>query len=197
MVKPVAVPLFESEFSGRSAVDSINATGLSADLVTGDPVPPVFPTHNTGVNSMWLTAVPDSQTFIVFDLGDPEFLTGVHLWNYNEGGAFALRGINDVDISFSTISPSSGFGNAINVDFGVASGVAGDPGETISFGGTAIEAQFVRFDINSNHGGNHTGISEVRFIAVQVPEPATGLMFGLTALSLVRMRRRCRKARAT
>jgi len=192
IVKPTDVPVFESEFSGREAVDSINASGLSADLETGDPIPVVFPTHDTNVNSMWLTAVPDTETFIVFDLGEESILFGLHLWNYNEAGSFRFRGINDVDISFSTTSAVAGFGNTINVDFAAASGAAGDPGESIFFP-APIEAEFVRFDINSNHGGNHTGISEVRFFATIVPEPSSCGLLAAGGLLVVRRRRRGRR----
>jgi len=89
-------------------------------------------------------------------------------------------------------SPTAGFGDAINVNFSAASGAAADPGESILFG-SATEAQFIRFDINSNHGGDHTGISEVRFFAGQVPEPSSATL--LLTIGMVAWTRRRRPRR--
>ena len=164
IIKAVATPDFESQYTpdGRFAIDSANGVGLSSDLLTGDPVPGAYPTHNTNYEDQWLTAVPDSVTWITYDLGQNYAIAGLHQWNYNELGGTS-RGTRNVSMTFSTTSPVAGFGSPFATTFSQAA-VSGDTGQTISLPDLVL-ARYVRLDISSNWGSNHTGLAEIRFIA--------------------------------
>jgi len=167
IIKPTSAPDFESQYlpDGRFAEDSRNGVGLAIDLETGDPAPGVYPLHNSNWEDQWLTAVVDTDTWITYDLGAEYVVSGFHQWNYNEGGGGG-RGANAVELTFSTTSALAGFGSSHSTTFGQASGLS-HAGETQSLPDYVV-ARWVRLDINSNHGGNHTGLAEIRFLA---PDP--------------------------
>jgi len=194
-----------SEFSGREDDQSIDGSGLSDDTIveTGDPVPASFPTHTDSNpnDTMWLSEdVNDGGTItptITFDLGDTFELSGVHVWNYNEfastsGADLSDRGVNEVDISFSTTSMTSGFGAAQTHNFPQAPAASTYEGDDVSFT-SAVNARYVQFDIKSTHGSTRfVGLSEVRFTVVPEPASAALLLCGALMIGGPRRSRRNR-----
>jgi hypothetical protein len=112
-------------------------------------------------------------------------LSGLHLWNYNEGGSTS-RGIQTATLTFS--DNGSDFSGPINETFTEADNTATDPGETYTLS-TPVDAQYVRITVDSNYGDSYAGISEVRFTAT-VPEPASLSLMALACAGMLARRRR-------
>ncbi|MFT5129283.1 MAG: VCBS repeat-containing protein, partial [Rhodothermales bacterium] len=158
VITGVTIEDFSSEFPGRSAVDSINGTGLSGAV------------HNNSANDMWLSNNEEAP-LITFDLEGVYDLANFHVWNYNESaGDLHNRGANLVEILVAG-SVGGPFTSLGNFNFAIADGSSAIPGETIDLDSfpAADSSRLVRFDIMSDHGGdNYTGLSEVRFFASPV-----------------------------
>jgi len=149
--------------------------------------------------NMWLSTGDafggqDLDPSVTFDLGAVYTINSFHVWNYNElTGSTDLtgRGVNGVAVEYGV---TAGLGSTVP---GIASFAQAD--STATYAGeafntfTPFNARFIKFDINSNHGGdnNFYGLSEVRFDGVLVPEPAT---FLLATFGLLGLRRRTRRA---
>ena len=125
---------------------------------------------------MWLSSccnanpfVLDADPYVVFDLGAVYNVTSIDVWNYNEGAPnLTNRGVNAVSIEYGNTltfgTSGSGFGSTLAgvTNFSQANGLNTYAGE--SFNAIApFEAQYIKFDINSNHGGDSFGLSEVQF----------------------------------
>ena len=144
---------------------------------------------------MWLSQNGDVNASIVFDLGAITDINGFHVWNFNESDYWRLAGMRDVTVTFSTTSPTSGFGEPEIFTGANEFALAPTPGTQAYLGEdkffqTTHQARWVKFQANSNWGRNATGLSEIRFFAV--PEPSTlllGVLIGLTILA--RSRQRC------
>lgn len=196
----------ESSFFQASYDSSrtINGSGLSSSLATGDAEPTTWPTHDTDVTSpssnhtVWLsashgTSANASSTWLMFDLGQSYELGGMHVWNWNDDRS-QQRGINVVDVKFataltgtfgSTNASDTGWGGTQQKNFGTATFLNSYTGEDHSF--TPVTARYVLFDIQSNDGDIYTGFSEVVFTAI--PEPSAVLLSSLGGLLLLRRRR--------
>ncbi|NQT41057.1 MAG: DUF4457 domain-containing protein, partial [Planctomycetes bacterium] len=108
-------------------------------------------------------------------------LNSLHVWNYNEAGAFTNRGANDVTISVAG-SAAGSFTSLGAFTFARADGTTTYAGESIDLSAFAAadNARLVRFDIASNHGGDadFAGLSEVQFQGDFLSElpPPSGLV---------------------
>ena len=147
--------------------------------------------------NMWLSrgttfGGDDLDPSVIFDLGAVYTINSFHVWNYNESPPnLTARGVNGVAVEYGT---TAGLGSVVPgiTNFAQADGLATYAGEDFS-GFTSFDARFIKFDINSNHGGdnNFYGLSEVQFDGVlAVPEPATGTLAGLSVLAFALRRRR-------
>jgi len=130
-------------------------------------------THGNGPpdGTMWLSrgtafGGDDLDPSVTFDLGDVYTITSFHVWNYNElAGATDLtgRGVNGVSIEFGT---TAALGSTVAgiTNFARADTTTTYAGEVFD-GFAPFTARFIKFDIDSNHGGdnNFYGLSEVRF----------------------------------
>lgn len=153
--------------------------------------------HGTGANGVtWLSTGTnfggdDPDPFVIFDLGSVYTINSFHVWNYNENatGTQMLRGVNAVSIQYGT---TAGLGSTVDgiTSFAIADGTSTYTGEDFS-GFTPFNARFIKFDIDSNHGGdnNFYGLSEVQFDGVLVPEPSSALLCALGCLTLFRRRK--------
>ena len=142
----------------RMDVLSIDGSGLNADG-----------SHTVAPDGfMWLsngtfTTPQDLEPEIVFDLGAVYSVDTMLVWNYNEAGAFTLRGVGTADIL--TAGADGVFSSLIaNQTFDEAPGTGDiDFHQTIDLAG--VKAQFIKLDISSNLGGDNdfVGLSEVQF----------------------------------
>lgn len=153
--------------------------------------------HLTAVEpNMWLSTGTsfggdDLDPSVIFNLGAEYTIESFHVWNYNEAPPnLTSRGVNGVTIQYGS-TPALGSTLAEVTNFAQATGLDNYEGEDFS-GFTPFNAQYIKFDINSNHGGdnNFYGLSEVQFDGVLVPEPGSLLLVSLGACSLLLRRRR-------
>ena len=139
----------------------VDGSGLSG----GQHTPTVQP-------NMWLSTGTafggdDPDPWVIFDLGAVYTISSFHVWNYNESPPnLTARGVNAVSIEYGA---TSALGSVLPgvTNFAKADGSAAYAGERFdSF--TPFAARFIKFDINSNHGGdnNFYGLSEVQFDGV-------------------------------
>ena len=144
-----------SEFGGRPAINAVNGSGLVGDQ------------HGDSFGDMWLSANNDTAGTFEVDLGAVYDLTSVKVWNYNETGAFASRGVMTANLDVAT-SLGSYTTHAADRALAIAPGAPGATGETIDL--TGVTARFVRLDISANHGdAGFTGLSELQFDGTLVP----------------------------
>lgn len=154
-----------------------NGVGLTGNL------------HDGVWSNKWL-AVGDTAT-LVFDFGALMNLTDTSIWNYGPGCCDAARSVKDLGISYSldnmTYTNLPGF---------VLTNPVTDPfaAQVIELN---IDARYVKFSLNSSHGGNagFIGLSEVQFngAPAAVPEPASLGLLGLGMAGLAASRRRARQ----
>ena len=181
--------------SDRDPVDMVNMGGLTAGGTHG--------VHDVVAANMWLSAGDggfggtDTDPWAMFDLGDVYKIDSFHVWNYNEAGAFATRGVDSVSVEYGTTAALGSTVAGIN-SFAIATGAASDPGEDFN-GFAPFVGRYVKFDINSHHTGgdnNFYGLSEVQFFGElftggnAVPEPATATLALLGLGGLMTRRRR-------
>jgi hypothetical protein len=168
----------------RFAANTVDGVGQTT--VTPDGVP------GSGAG-MWLSAgvgfpastVNDPNPQITFDLGEVKNLDGMTIYNYNEAGQFTNRGIDQFELLLSNDNFVSDIRSLGTFDLDEAPGNATNPGQAFLLDEIA---QYVRFDIISNHNGiqfpnssvtadfNFVGLNEVEFFGSTfqaVPEPAS------------------------
>jgi hypothetical protein len=176
IVQPVAV-VASSVYGGTSlpgfTIDGSGWADLYWTLPTGASIPAVWPGHNPhNIGVSWhAESAPASPLTITFDLGTNYHLTGMHLWNMNQGGVpgrsikTAIVSVSGDGTHFTDVSVG---GLNSNGYFLQAPGAEGYRGDDYTF---AAEAKWVRFSITSDWYGNleYAGLSEVRFIATTTP----------------------------
>ena len=153
----------------RAPVTTIDGSGMT-------PNTPVTTNSTAGTatgSAMWLSN-STTNTWITFDLGAVQTLTGFHLWNYNEAGTLSQRSIKTAGLYIGATLPTNGtpyvesgaaWGTLVtNMTFTKASGAAGDAGRDYSFANT-VTTRYVQVYVrgNWNNDGSYTGLSEIRF----------------------------------
>lgn len=138
-------------------------------LVDGSGLSPSGGHTPTVEGNMWLSrgvafGGEDLDPSVTFDLGASYRITAIRVWNYNESPPnLTGRGVNAVTVEYGL---TNALGNSVPgiTNFAQADGTADYAGELFdSF--TPFDARFIRFDIDSNHGGDNAfyGLSEVQF----------------------------------
>lgn len=200
IVTPVAVSV-TSEFA--AGINMINGSGLIGDG------PEESRLHDNDENSMWQTfsASPVGES-ATFELDANYDLSSAVIWQYNgpdgDGNLRPDREVDEFEVLVSsdlvsTFTSVGTFNLAAAADQSVAP-PGGEAAQTLALTG-ATNVRRVQLVINSLHevppipGVNQAdvaGFAEVRFDGTIVPEPATLVIFGLGALTLVGYARRCR-----
>jgi hypothetical protein len=113
---------------------------------------------------MWLSlnGPPVVGSWHTSDFGAIKKVTGLYLWNYNEG--VSSRGMKAYTVSVSNDNTNfTVISTTPTNDFRQSNGGA-EPGELRAFEG-AVACQYVRVTCVTNYGdGSHVGISEIRFL---------------------------------
>ncbi len=217
--------LSEVQFDGMAVnapISGVSIADVSSEIQAGFNRDADFLVDGSGVGfgdthaqfppdgTMWLNSGTgfgggpvDTQPFVTFDLGESVNLGEVQIWNYNEGTPnLTTRGVDQLEI---LVGDSAG-GPFTSVGIFNLNQAPGD--DSVDFSqifdlSGAGSAQFVRFDIISNHNGsnfrtgslnnidfNFVGLSEVRFFENNaVPEPTTAMLALLGSSLLLRRRR--------
>jgi hypothetical protein len=186
-----------SQYSGRPAANTINASGLGE--VSGSNVPG----HTSTFADMWLSDEGGAMPWIRFDVtgGGDVLLSKMLAWNYNEaplsGNDLTSRGVRTANIKYASDGFSGNLSDpndpawitlASNVDFTRAD--AHSDYQAVDGFHFNANLRYVLVQVTSNYGDSvRTGLSEVQFFAV-VPEPSSLAMFAFGAISLWLFRRK-------
>jgi PKD repeat protein len=173
VIKPTAVT--SSKGGDSDVIRMINASGFTDAnaIANGASVPAPWPGTGTTWTDNWRNNWTAGNDTNIFTLAETYTLSGVHYWNYNEGGETA-RGASNVVISVSSDGGST-WTEAGTFVFAKASGTGGYTGADISFS-TTHNANMVRFVITQNWLGNNNnpvGLSEIRFVGDVLPIAAS------------------------
>ncbi len=164
VIKPTAV-IATSAYSTAPAMNTINATGLSADITTGSEIPTPWPTHDgSGNASAWSCNGTSIGNSITFDLGGLyNNIGGFHLWNNN---SYLDRNLKTVTITTSMDNTSFVAAPALSPSDLIASPINNTyRGEDYNFA-SLVTARYIRFTIVTTYvsPGNYAGLCEIRFI---------------------------------
>ena len=179
IVIPTANVSSSSEIPGFDRINDylVDGSGLTGGQHSNVPDATMWLSTGSGFGGI------DPDPSVTFDLGAVYTINSFHVWNYNEVN-LPNRGVNSVSVEYGI---TAGLGSTVAgiSSFAQATGLSTYAGEAFN-AFTPFNAQFIKFDINTNHGDASTfyGLSEVQFDGV-VPEPATATMlatFGLLGL---------------
>ena len=149
----------------------LDNSGLSSPLNTGDPVPAVYPAHDTNLANMYWSG-SEHTPIVTFSLPETFDLRGLHYWNFNEpsspGNDGTGRGFKNVAIYYSADAVAGAYTLLGTFQFQEASGTIDYRGATLSFGQT-IRAHYLRLAVLGDWGGDFAGMSEVRFLGSAIP----------------------------
>ena len=157
-IQPVAATATSSQSdAGRTPSKMIDGSGFD-ESAPGSGV--YIHTNNVFAagNCMW-NGAPDA--LLTFDLGNTCRVSGIYLWNYNEGNGYNRRSVREVEIAGSTNGAE--YTSLGKFTFAMAPGTEDYTGQTIPFA-QPVSARYFRWKILSNYGsGEASGIAEVRF----------------------------------
>jgi hypothetical protein len=161
MIWPVDASSPTATFSTCAPTQTINSTGMDANVLT----------HDEDYHNMWLTSVGGATAAIKYDLGGTTVLSGWYVWNYNQSSA-KNRAIQTADVYISatgTGTPTSNPGEWTKIN-GSPVTLTAPPGNgnRVSMQLIALSApraaRYVFIQSLSNYGdAGYTGLSEVRF----------------------------------
>jgi hypothetical protein len=161
VIMPTAVT--SSKGSDNSAVTNmINASGFTDAnaIINGAPVPAPWPSTGATWTDNWRNNWTTGNDTNIFTLDQTYLLSGLHYWNYNEGGAPA-RGASNVVISVSSDGGTT-WTEVGPFVFAQASGAAGYTGTNVDFA-TTYTADMVRFVITQNWLGTMRQARSTRY----------------------------------
>ncbi len=146
------------------AVNLINRSGLNDRDLDG------LGEHSGSTDHMWLSAKGQTQGWLEFDLGEPQPVGTICIWNYNDTWR-TNRGIRKADISVWT--QEKGW-QKLRDDVPLERAEGGDDyDEATIVNLDAVQAQKVRLDDLENFGDtDQIGLSEVQFYRPRGPEAA-------------------------
>ena len=160
--------------SPQKAVDN---SGLSSPLNDGDAVPSAWPTHDTTLGDMYWSG-SEVTPVLAFSLSGTYAIDSLHYWNYNESGEGGghgggtrdgpARGMQNVTIQSSNGSVTGPYTTVGTYQFQEAPGDPSYTGVTLPLGKTIV-ARYIKFQVNSDWGGDFAGLAEVRFLGGSQP----------------------------
>ncbi|MEI7954989.1 MAG: sialate O-acetylesterase [Verrucomicrobiota bacterium] len=175
LITPTAVTA-QSGLGNREAIHAIDGSGMSPN----SPVT-TSSTCTKGADGVAWLSNNQLSTWITFDLGSVQTITGFHLWNYNEGAnaSTRLRSIKDCGIYAGTnlLANNSAYASAgaawgtlvTNMTLTCAPGANGYTGEDYTFT-TPVTTRYLQIYVLNNYGSEgYTGISEIRFRSPLTP----------------------------
>jgi len=155
-------------------VYSCNGNGLTGDLHTNQISTGAEP-PNPGEGTMWLAEQWDTQPWIIYEFDREYTLQTMWVWNYNQvvadGSTRTGRGTRDCTIEYST-DGSNWQPLGTTHTFAIADATDTYAHNTeVDF--NSVRARYVKISVLNNHGGNCSGLSEVRFYAGNMVSFAT------------------------
>jgi autotransporter-associated beta strand protein len=191
-VSPTAVTAQSYYSNGdddRAPVHAIDGSGMT-------PMGTVVSTATGGnyaPRAMWLSN-RTRQTWITFDLGAVQTITGFHLWNYNEAGVYPQRGIKTAGlyVGDSLLANGSAYelagtnwGTWIqDFTFDQADGSYTCAGNDYAFAGP-VTGRYIQLKVTDNFSASdpYTGISEILFYAAVPTVDVTRLESGAKVIA--------------
>jgi len=175
-----------TDAGGSSLSNTVNGAGL-------DSFPSFSAFHDAVVpDNSWRANEISGE--VIFDFGSIFDVVGFSFWNANDVNGDT--GINGITITASTdgttFNPISGAPTSFAK---VTTSPAGPEQFTFT---SPVTAQYIRFQISSNHGGTASGFAEVAFndnTIAAVPEPSSVLLVA-GSLTLAASYRRWRKRKS-
>lgn len=178
----------------RGPSQAVNGAGMDDSLET------YHLATNNGDNINWLSEGGDTAGWFEVDLGQEYLLDSVKVWNFTSTNR-PNREVESVDVYVSTAAAPGSHDYALDPDWMLVmddvlfTQIPGGPNsspELLDFGPNGARARWVALDILGNYGDNYTGLGELRFYPLAVPEPSTVtiLIFGLLGLGFFGRRRR-------
>lgn len=161
--------------SNRAPSQAVNGAGMDDSLET------FHVATNNGENVNWMSDAGDTAGWFEVDLGAEYLLGSMKVWNFTSTNR-PEREVQSVDVYVSTALTPGSHNYATDPDWTlvlddvlfsqIPAGPNSSP-ELLDFGPSGVNARWVALDILSNYGDNYTGLGELRFYALQVPEPGT------------------------
>lgn len=149
-------------------------------LVEDSAHPGVF-THVAGRWSdggcMWTSSGEplgaEGKCWLRLDLGRSAMVTGLHVWNYNEGGGWQNRGVKHVNVQVSL--DDKVWSAAGDFDLRCASGADSEAGQAITLS-KPVQARYLKLLPVAQYGrDNLVGLAEIR-IRVADPKPGDKIL---------------------
>ena len=132
--------------------------------------------HLVAGTTMWQgNAAAGDTVWVQFEFDRLYKIIDMHVWNYNmQYEMFLNFSLKDITIEYSTDANEwTPLGDYVLAQ---GTGLSTCTSQAIDFGGVGVK--YVRFNVNSNYGGNGYGLSEVQFnylpVVAREPEPAAG-----------------------
>ena len=136
-----------------------------------------------------------TKPYIIWDLGAPEIVEHIYIWNYNNAPPWhERRSISHATIMVANdLDDDDPWTEVETVTLNMSTGLEGDLGQFVPLSGPLPMARYVMFTnlVAYDPTDYHMGISEIAFYRL-IPEPGSLLLLGAGALLIARWRRRRR-----
>lgn len=137
--------------------------------------------HLAGTDAKDMCVLPDGQP-VVLALPRAEMVGQVYIWNYNEEGKLNC-GVKELKVQYS-------IDGSAWTDFGTVTLPQSNEADNTAYGGTVacnldtpidfggIPAKYIALTAVSNHGGEFSGLSEVRVFRHKTRPQVDGMIYG-------------------
>ena len=143
--------------TGREPAQTISGSGLR-ELYPGSGVFVHTNNISQGGPTMWNTGGAE-RAELRYDLGESYNVSGLYLWNFNEGN-YTARGIKDATIEVSDDGQT--WRKVGDFSFGRASGSPEERAQVVPFE-KPVKGRYFKLNANSRFGSDAFGLAEIRF----------------------------------